>query len=57
MLKAALFVADPALGVIGQQCCNVGSCWRTMFRGVQGWRSGESTRLPSMWPGSASYVG
>ena len=22
-----------------------------MVRGVQGWRSGESTRLPPMWPG------
>ena len=21
------------------------------IRGVQGWRSGESTRLPPMWPG------
>ena len=25
MLKAALFVADAALGVVGQQCCDVGS--------------------------------
>ena len=24
---------------------------RKMLLGVQGWRSGESTRLPPMWPG------
>ena len=24
---------------------------RTLNQGVQGWRSGESTRLPPMWPG------
>ena len=24
--------------------------------GVQGWRSGESTRLPPMWPGVDSQV-
>ena len=24
--------------------------------GVQGWRSGESTRLPSMWPGINSQI-
>ena len=25
--------------------------------GVQGWRSGESTRLPPMWPGFDSRLG
>ena len=25
-------------------------------RGVQGWRSGESTRLPPMWPGFDSQI-
>ena len=24
--------------------------------GVQGWRSGESTRLPSLWPGFDSQI-
>ena len=28
-------------------------CWRL---GVQGWRSGESTRLPPMWPGFDSLT-
>ena len=26
------------------------------FVGVQGWRSGESTRLPPMWPGFDSQI-
>ena len=26
------------------------------LRGVQGWRSGESTRLPPMWPGFDSQT-
>ena len=26
------------------------------FRGMQGWRSGESTRLPPMWPGFDSQI-
>ena len=28
----------------------------TIFFGVQGWRSGESTRLPAMWPGFDSQI-
>ena len=26
------------------------------YEGVQGWRSGESTRLPPMWPGFDSQI-
>ena len=28
-----------------------GAAPKFLFHGVLGWRSGESTRLPSMWPG------
>ena len=28
----------------------------TLFPGVQGWRSGESTQLPPMWPGFDSQI-
>ena len=28
-----------------------------MYLGVQGWRSGESTRLPPMWPSFDSQSG
>ena len=27
-----------------------------MFARLQGWRSGESTRLPTMWPGFDSQI-
>ena len=34
------------------QCyCSVIRLYRLMFMGEQGWRCGESTRLPPMWPG------
>ena len=28
----------------------------TTMQGMQGWRSGESTRLPPMWPGSWCHM-
>ena len=41
---------DVALNVV-ENVVNVG-----VNVGVQGWRSGESTRLPPMWPGFDSQI-
>ena len=40
----------------GRKCSLVERLLKTTVAGVQGWRSGESTRLPPMWPGFDSQI-
>ena len=59
MTTMLLIIIIMLIIIIKEQTSN--DCRETIIKvitplGVQGWRSGESTRLPSMWPGFDSRI-
>ena len=54
-LREYLAVGPALLKAKGCRDCAVGGAGMVQV-GVQGWRSGESTHLPPMWPGFDSQI-
>ena len=55
-LMAFLHIVDPLNEPAGNKLHEVEALAAKATRGVQGWRSGESTHLPPMWPGFDSQT-